>query len=420
MDLDDQLVGRLDRHAHPGRVLDDALTGRPGHGHARHVHVVPGGAEAGPAEAIGRCVVQRLHDRAVRPPVLSRRLRIDHERDEVMDDRRVARRDGVAGQERIRGHRRVEREAAVLVELGLLSALRDRREQRRRHVDRARQRGLRRQRQRDRRSLGRALVDPGGDDRLLIVGQRRLVDKVLAAAVVDHEVGRHGAGRGPLLFERGVRLRVGVVVEAEGRDAALLMTAHALVVVDRRHVLPERDVADGGRRRAAAARDQAPGQQKHTRDQTAANHPRSPFSRWDRAAPLPVALGPMARHAAFGGASIVRGIVSVGERSFGTPYSRRMSKVLVTGGSGFVGSHCIVQLLAAGHEVRTTVRSLRARGRRARDVEGGRGAGRRSADVRGRRPDPRRRLGASSRRLRLRLARRVAVSRARPRATRTS
>lgn len=34
-----------------------------------------------------------------------------------------------------------------------------------------------------------------------------------------------------------------------------------------------------------------------------------------------------------------------------------MSIVLVTGGSGFVGSHCIVQLLAAGHSVRTTVRS---------------------------------------------------------------
>ncbi|MGK6355832.1 SDR family oxidoreductase [Sphingomonas sp. DT-207] len=32
--------------------------------------------------------------------------------------------------------------------------------------------------------------------------------------------------------------------------------------------------------------------------------------------------------------------------------------VLVTGGSGFVGSHVILQLLAAGHEVRTTVRSL--------------------------------------------------------------
>jgi nucleoside-diphosphate-sugar epimerase len=30
----------------------------------------------------------------------------------------------------------------------------------------------------------------------------------------------------------------------------------------------------------------------------------------------------------------------------------------VTGGSGFVGSHCILQLLSAGHEVRTTVRSL--------------------------------------------------------------
>lgn len=35
-----------------------------------------------------------------------------------------------------------------------------------------------------------------------------------------------------------------------------------------------------------------------------------------------------------------------------------MSIVLVTGGSGFVGSHVILQLLAAGHEVRTTVRSL--------------------------------------------------------------
>lgn len=35
-----------------------------------------------------------------------------------------------------------------------------------------------------------------------------------------------------------------------------------------------------------------------------------------------------------------------------------MSTVLVTGGSGFIGSHCIVQLVAAGHTVRTTVRSL--------------------------------------------------------------
>ncbi|MFI5783253.1 SDR family oxidoreductase [Nocardia sp. NPDC051570] len=32
--------------------------------------------------------------------------------------------------------------------------------------------------------------------------------------------------------------------------------------------------------------------------------------------------------------------------------------VLVTGGSGFVGAHCIVQLLNAGYRVRTTVRSL--------------------------------------------------------------
>jgi nucleoside-diphosphate-sugar epimerase len=43
-----------------------------------------------------------------------------------------------------------------------------------------------------------------------------------------------------------------------------------------------------------------------------------------------------------------------------------MSTVLVTGGSGFVGSHAILQLLAAGHQVRTTVRSLK----RERDVRG--------------------------------------------------
>jgi dihydroflavonol-4-reductase len=35
-----------------------------------------------------------------------------------------------------------------------------------------------------------------------------------------------------------------------------------------------------------------------------------------------------------------------------------MSKVLVTGGSGFIAGHCIVQLLGAGHAVRATVRNL--------------------------------------------------------------
>ena len=49
-----------------------------------------------------------------------------------------------------------------------------------------------------------------------------------------------------------------------------------------------------------------------------------------------------------------------------------MSKVLVTGGSGFIGSHAILQLLAVGHEVRTTVRSLKREGDvRAMLKEGG-------------------------------------------------
>lgn len=43
-----------------------------------------------------------------------------------------------------------------------------------------------------------------------------------------------------------------------------------------------------------------------------------------------------------------------------------MSTVLVTGGSGFVGCHILLQLLAAGHQVRTTVRS----GKREQDVRG--------------------------------------------------
>jgi dihydroflavonol-4-reductase len=35
-----------------------------------------------------------------------------------------------------------------------------------------------------------------------------------------------------------------------------------------------------------------------------------------------------------------------------------MARVLVTGGTGFVGAHCLAQLLAAGHETRATIRDL--------------------------------------------------------------
>ncbi len=38
-------------------------------------------------------------------------------------------------------------------------------------------------------------------------------------------------------------------------------------------------------------------------------------------------------------------------------YCMRSEFVLVTGGSGFVGAHCIAQLLNAGYRVRTTMRT---------------------------------------------------------------
>jgi nucleoside-diphosphate-sugar epimerase len=49
-----------------------------------------------------------------------------------------------------------------------------------------------------------------------------------------------------------------------------------------------------------------------------------------------------------------------------------MSRILVTGGSGFIGAHCILQLLFAGHKVRATVRSLGREGAvRAMLAQGG-------------------------------------------------
>ncbi|HXU71761.1 MAG TPA: aldehyde reductase [Polyangia bacterium] len=59
-----------------------------------------------------------------------------------------------------------------------------------------------------------------------------------------------------------------------------------------------------------------------------------------------------------------------------------MAKVLVTGGSGFIGAHSILQLLAAGHEVRTSVRNLKREGDvRAMLRQGGSDAGARLSFV---------------------------------------
>ena len=96
-----------------------------------------------------------------------------------------------------------------------------------------------------------------------------------------------------------------------------------------------------------------------------------------------------------------------------------MSLVLVTGGSGFIGSHGILQLLAAGHQVRATVRNLAREADVRAHAQGRRRRRRRPPVVRRRRSRVRRRLAAGGRRLRIRAARRVAVSRDAFRRTRT-
>ena len=84
-----------------------------------------------------------------------------------------------------------------------------------------------------------------------------------------------------------------------------------------------------------------------------------------------------------------------------------MSAVLVTGGSGFLASYCILQLLAEGHRVRTTVRNLQ----READVRSMlKTAGADVTGCRSSRPiSKRRRLVPSRHRLRIRAARRSPI-----------
>src|SRR6185369_14925008 len=84
----------------------------------------------------------------------------------------------------------------------------------------------------DRRSLRGAARGPRRDGGLLGGGQRALILERAAAAVVDHEVRRHGAGRGQSRLAGGFRLGVGVVVERERGDAAVLVAGNALRIVD--------------------------------------------------------------------------------------------------------------------------------------------------------------------------------------------
>src|ERR1700691_1441846 len=55
-------------------------------------------------------------------------------------------------------------------------------------------------------------------------------------------------------------------------------------------------------------------------------------------------------------------IDAVGMTMTGVTQKMGNFQVLVTGGSGFIGGRSILQLLAAGHRVRTTVRNLEREG----------------------------------------------------------
>jgi hypothetical protein len=119
-------------------------------------------------------------DLAVLLVALADLLGVDGDRQHVVDHRRRAGRDVVAGEEAVDVEARVDAEAAVLVVLREVAALDLRGEQRRlvvdrvgQHLDRGRHQVV------ARLALGRARVEPRLDRRNLVVGQRaRLLERL--------------------------------------------------------------------------------------------------------------------------------------------------------------------------------------------------------------------------------------------------
>src|SRR4051812_14106185 len=159
----------------------------------------------------------------------------------MMDDRRSPRYDLVPGDELEIVYAGIEEKAAVLVEFGEVAALRYRRKCRRRKLERVAERWQLRYLGATRSPFAGSALDPAFDRRELLVTQRQAVGKLLAAAVRGRRPGRHRALRGLVQDVARVLLRLRVLVQPKGRDAALLVTLQAVLLQEGQHVVVVRD-----------------------------------------------------------------------------------------------------------------------------------------------------------------------------------